>query len=155
MWGCFPSLGPAGFLQEIAFGRDLKQLVEKGSLGVAEHGGDLLRIPQVKGPLLALAVGVLGAVESAFGGGQIAQDIRDDLARRLGVELVAPGLIGISQRHDEECLIVEHFFEMGHQPDPVGGVTVQAEPNLVVNPTQAHRGQRAIDHIQGGGVPVR
>ncbi len=52
-------------------------------------------------------------------------------------------------------VVVEHLFEVGHQPTGVGGVSVEPAPELVADPPVGHLVEREANHRAGPRVAGR
>ncbi|MBE7492553.1 MAG: hypothetical protein HS108_12460 [Planctomycetes bacterium] len=57
---------------------------------------------------------------------QVAQAVFKDVAGDVGVALFAGDLPGIEVGLHQQCLVVEHFLEVGRQPLAISGVAVKA-----------------------------
>ena len=80
-------------------------------------------IPDVKAPLFALAVGVLGRGPGIFRQAhRRAEQVADRFFDHLAIARRASQLPGVGVDKDEQSVVVEHLFEMGDEPMPVGAV---------------------------------
>ncbi len=100
--------------------------------------------PRVKAPLFSFAVGVLGRGPRSFrqADGR-RQQVPDRLFDHLAVAGRARELPCVRVRNYEQRIVVEHFFEMGDEPVPVGAVPGKAAGEMVVDAARAHGVERA------------
>ena len=124
---------PRGLVEKVAVLLDPEGLDDEGRLGRVEDLPDLRFGPLVELPLLAFAVGILGAEEAASRGLQVPQHVGEDLSCRLGVERLARRLEGLQEGHGEHGLVVEHLLEVGQPPARIGGVAVKPVAELIVD----------------------
>ena len=102
--------------------------------------------PAVEFPLVAFAVGVLGGIESAVGMRHVAQDVGEDVARRVRVPDVAADEVGVQIKLRELGIIVEHLLEMRNEPVGVHGITREAAAELIADAASGHRLACVQDH---------
>ena len=112
------------------------------------HLRDLGRGPDVEAALLALRVGVLGAVEAAFGSGQVPQNVRHRLGHHLVPAVVTGGQGRMQVDADQPGLVVEHFLEVGNRPGGFGRVPGEAATQMVVDAAGGHGIERGHRHRQ-------
>ena len=124
------------------------------AFGRAEVLDQLRLIPEIEGPLLPLAVGVLGGIEAPCRSSEIAQHIGEDLAGELQEVWVAAALEGLEGGEGDKGLIVEHLFEVGDEPLCIDAVAVEAEAELVVDAAGRHRRQCLDDDAAQPGLAV-
>ena len=122
--------------------------VGPGQLGVCSQNLELPRRPDEEFALDAFLVGVLGAVEAAFGAQQLAFQIAQGGAGQTEEVLLGLGafrryLMRLQIRPGELGVVVEHLLEVGNQPAFVHAVAVKSAAELVVKAAQTH-------HAQGG-----
>ena len=89
-------------------------------------------------PLLALAVGVGGGVEAAFGMPHVAQHVVERLLDDAAEFRLARHLVGLEVEPRELRVVVEHLLEVRHEPTRVHGVAVKAASDLVVHAALRH-----------------
>ncbi len=130
----------------------VEHLDEQSSFVLTQDGPDLLCRPEIKRAFLALTVGVLSGVKTAFRRRHITQYIRGDLARCLGIQRFLRGLIGFGIEHQQQGLVIQHLLEMRYQPLSIGRIAMEAKTNVVVDPTTAHGPQGVFHHGQGLGL---
>ena len=114
----------------------------------AESANNLLGSPDEELAFHALAVGVLGRVESAVGVAHLAQDVVQNALSDLCVGRVPGGLVGVGVESGEKRVVVEHLLEVGDQPECVGGVPVKAAANLVVHASGGHLVEGQFEHLE-------
>ena len=88
---------------------------------------------------------------------QVPQHVVEDVARDIGVLRVAGDLVRLQIRNRELRLVVQHLFEVRHEPVFVHRVAVKSAAELIVHPALGHRAQRRQHHvpsffIAGGGA---
>ena len=98
----------------------------------------LLARPAIEFAFLAFAVGVFSGIESAFRMRHIAQHVADDVARDVGKPRVATGQIGVEIEVHQLRVVIEHFFEMRHEPLSIDRVTMEAAADLVMQTARGH-----------------
>ncbi len=125
--------GPDG---QLGFRR--RQLCADGSL-----------VPEVEGALGAFGVGVLTTIEPAFGVLQLSQQVIGGLNGDAGKEGATALAAGTAGGEHQQRLVVEHLFEMRHQPPAVDRVAVDAEADLVVDASETDGAQGFKSHVPG------
>jgi hypothetical protein len=118
--------------------------------GLGCYSLDLLTGPDVKGPLLAFGVGVLGGMEGAALVAQVVEHVIEGLGGDAAVERVGVSLEGVGVGPGELGVVVEHLLEVGHGPCLVHGVAGKAPSELVVDSPQSHLVE---GELQGVGHP--
>jgi hypothetical protein len=93
-----------------------------------------------------LAVGVLGGVKTAFRVGQITEDVVEDVAGQPAVAFVAGRPAGFEEVHRDLGLIIQHFFEMRHEPASIDRVAVEASADMVMHAAARHGAQGVGGH---------
>ncbi len=107
---------PAGLFPVVPRLRDAEDPGKPLPVLLPEDPEDLVLRPEVKLPLLALAVRVFRRVKPSGRIGHLTQDIRDHLPGGPG-ELLSPRReVGLRIRYDEKRLIVEHLLEVRDEP---------------------------------------
>ncbi len=104
--------------------------------------------PDEVAALLALGVGVLGAVEAAGLIEHLAGDVVEGLSRHAAVLARAGDLVGVQVDAGELGVVVEHLLEVRHEPALVGGVAVEPAAQLVVHPPAQHGVERHRRHLE-------
>ncbi len=99
--------------------------------------------PDVKLAFVAFAVGILRAVKAALGVGHLAQDKVAGFPRHAGKVGVARGLKGLDIAAGQQGVVVEHFFEMRHQPALVDRVAMKSAAEMIVDAAGGHLLERA------------
>jgi len=123
----------------------VKALEQSGAL--AEDRIDLGLGPDIELAFLMLAVGVEAAGEPSFLGQHFATDPFEGLLDPLQIKRAAGLLPHQGQQVDELGIVVEHLFEMGHEPPRIGRITGEAATQMVVDAALAHRVERLDDRV--------
>ena len=117
----------------------------------AEHRLELGRRPGEEVALLHLAVrsgtvGIGRRIETTRWRGHLACDVVEGLAHDLG-EVIATGhLPGLQIDDGEQCVVVEHLLEVGHQPARFGGIAMEAADQVIAHPARGHLLERQRCH---------
>ena len=119
-----------------------------------QKGGDLLRRQEIEFPLLAVAVGVLGAVKASLGCGHLPQDIGGGLFRNFQILRLFRHGVGPAVRHDEQSVVVQHFLKVGDQKTHICGVAAETIADVVKQTASVHLRQGVLRHFQAGAIPV-
>ncbi|MNI37500.1 hypothetical protein D3C73_915930 [compost metagenome] len=109
---------------------------------------DLLTGEDVELPFHPFGIGILRRVESPLRRSHITLHIRKDLLRDLRIERFPRDLVRFQISNSQQCVIVEHFLKMRHQPLPVRGITREPVAHMVVHAALVHRLQRLLYHTQ-------
>ncbi len=109
---------------------------------------DLLIGPDIELALDSFAVGVEGAGEAALRGDHVAQHPVGGLHGAAFEQWRAGLLPQLGQKFEELGVVVEHLFEVGHQPALIHRVSREAAAEMVVDATLAH----AIGGVEHGGA---
>ena len=118
---------------------------------------NLFRAPDIEGALafdgglgrIGGAVGIFGGVKGAAGIGHVAQHVVEDAPGHGGVLPVAGNLKSFQVRDGKLPLVVEHFFEMRHEPALVHGVAMEAAAELVMHAALGHLAEGLQHHFEG------
>ena len=134
---------------EIAARGDVEVGAKERAVVGAQQRQHFFRCPDEEFTLNPLTVRVLGAVEAAFGRGQLAQHVVQRLLNNLPQLRLAGDLPGVEIGARQLRVVVEHLLEVRHEPVGVGAVAVEAAAELVVDPAAGHLGQGV-----GDGLPL-
>ena len=118
----------------------------------AKDRRDFIRRPNEIFAFLTFAVGVGGREEAAVRAGHLSQYVVECFLGNAPVQASAGRLVGIQIQAGEQCVVVEHLLEVGHQPEGVGRVAVEAASDLVVDAAAGHLLQGELQHLQGAVV---
>ncbi len=99
---------------------------------------DLAGRPGEELALLALAIGILGGVETALRRGHLSRDVIQCLFGDTPVERVAGYEVGVQVQATEQSIVVQHLLEMRHEPFRVNRIAVEAATELVVDAAIGH-----------------
>ena len=117
----------------------------------AEQADHLPLGPDIKFSLHALAVGILRGGKSRTPVYLRRSHVADHPSHRLGgpvtIQCVRSICVGAGEKLQQLRVVVEHFFEMRHQPDIVGGIPRKTAAEMIVNATLRHAFQQ---HVGGG-----
>jgi hypothetical protein len=83
---------------------------------------------------------------------QLAQDPVADAGGDPAVLLPPGGVEGAGVETGELGVVVEHFLEVGQEPLRIGGVTVEAAADVVVDAAEGHRVEGGVDHGRKRGA---
>ncbi len=122
---------------------------EKAALLIAQDRLDFLRRPHEEPAFLALAVRVLGRVETAAGLHHLADHVRSRFRNDLAEQGISGGLEGLGIGPQEQRVVVEHLLEVGDQPFRVDGIAVESAAQVVVDAAVAHFRQGMDGHVEG------
>ena len=148
------ALGPARTVENvlsfpIAFRRDVVEAFEQAGT-LAEQSVDFGFQPDVKFPLLMLAVGIEAACEAAFPGHHLAADPSERLIDPLSIQRALRLLPNHGQQIDELGVVIEHLLEMRDEPARIGRVAGEPAAEMIVNAALGHRVERLHDRIAIG-----
>ena len=118
----------------------------------AQFAPDLVLTPDKEAPFLAFRIGVGCRIEAPRGVCHLAQDVVAGLPCHAGEVRAAGDLKRLGVGDDEQCVVVQHLFEMRYQPPCVGRVAMKATAKLIVETTSGHLFQREGRHVQRFGV---
>ena len=115
---------------------------------VVQQRADLIGGPDVKAPLLALAVRIQRCVVATFGRLHLPDD---PLSGSTGSRLKQwfcrrPPEVAVEAK--QGAVIVEHLFEVWDHPRVIGRIAVETAAELVVDSAQSHSGQGMIHNKQ-------
>jgi hypothetical protein len=114
----------------------------------AQEFDDFVQRPDVEFALDALAVGVGGRVVGAVRLLHFADDVVEGFTRYARVLGLARGLICFEVHARELSIVVQHFFEVRHQPAVVGRIASEAASEVVVHAPVLHTVEGAGDHLE-------
>ena len=142
---------PCRLVQEIALGVRPPHLAHEHRVLGPDDRLDLGLGPDVEGALLALprgvqGVGVLGGVEGAGRGAEVAEDVVEGRLGRLAEVGGAGGLDRLGAGEHVERLVIEHLLEVRKEPHPVRAVAVEPAPEVVPDAAAADRAERGDGH---------
>src|SRR5690349_4522056 len=103
-----------------------------------EQLGKLFARPAVEFAFVALAIGILGGIETAFRMSHVTAHIIKNIPRDVRVLRVPAEDIRIEVQLGQLRVIVEHFFEMGYQPLRIDRVTGKTAAQFIVNAPCCH-----------------
>ena len=109
---------------------------------------DLGLAPDKELPFLALAVCILRGVEATFGGGHFPEHPVESLTDDLAVPWFSGCLVRLEVTGDQQRVVVEHFFEVRHQPDGVGRVAMESAAELIVESSAGHAVEREAGEFE-------
>ena len=113
---------------------------------------DFLLGPHIELAFHPFAVRIFGAEESSFCRSHVPVDILQKIVGKISKLFLAGDLIGFDQGGGEQGVVIEHFFEMWHQPFVIRAVTGKASSDLVINSPELHGLERVFRHRQAVGV---
>jgi len=85
----------------------------------------------IKAPLSPGAVGILGSGEAPRGQAQLLTHIGCHAEGHLPVELFLGESVCFAVGQHQQGIVIEHFFKVGDEELPVGGVAGEAAPHMV------------------------
>lgn len=103
-----------------------------------EEGSEFSPGPTIEFAFVALAIGVFGREEPAFGVGHVAKDIMEDIVGDEGEGMLPAGQVCFEVKLDELGVVVEHFFEVRDQPGGVDGIACEAAAEVIVDSAGVH-----------------
>ena len=127
--------------------------LEIGSVG-AEQTVDFLLRPGVEPAFLALAVGVDRAGEAAVGRRHLAQHPGHRLLDSPLEQPIAGFLPDLGQEVEQQRIVVQHFFEVRHEPARVRRVAGEAASEVIVDAALAHVPGSQHDRVLELGAPT-
>ena len=104
----------------------------------SEQCRELAGIPHVVASFVAFAVRVERREEATVRRRHLACDPANGLARDAFDLVGARGLPEIGAETHEECVVVEHLLEVGHEPLGVHAVARESSAHLIVDPAARH-----------------
>ena len=111
--------------------RNAKSPAKGLPLFLADNCGDFLRGKDIIFAFHAVAVRILPTAKAALWVCQLREDIIQRTADHLPA-VIPMGLIPCLRISKcQQCIIVEHLLEMGHQPLPVGGISGESAAHMV------------------------
>src|SRR5579883_435514 len=114
---------------------------------LAKETVDLRLGPDVELAFLMFAVGIEAAGEVAFGRQHLACDPIDRLGDTHGVETAVGLLPDERQKIHELGIVVEHLFEMRHEPARVDAVTRIAAADVIIDAALRDMIERELDRM--------
>src|SRR5450756_196809 len=115
---------PCAFIAKIAADIRIKRPASKIGILLCERTFNLVLAPKVKLALLTLAIGIYCRIERALRRGHLLSDKRKDFLRDSFIHFITSSLKRLDISEPEECLVIQHLLEMGHQPPRVGRIAV-------------------------------
>ncbi len=100
--------------------------------------GKLFPGPAIEFSFLAFAVGVFGGKKSAVRMRHVPQDVIQNVADNFRVPRVAADCKSVEVKLRELRVIIEHFFEMGHEPFSIYGIARKAAAELIMDAARRH-----------------
>ena len=131
----------------VALGSHPVGCLELGCLA-AQRVVNLPLRPDVRRALFAVRVRVEARDESTVGRRHLAPHEAERLLNNLSVASVARELPSVGVRPCQQRVVVEHLFEVRHQPMLVGRITGEAATKLVVDAAGGHRVEAPPGHRQ-------
>ena len=113
--------------------------------------------PEEEAALLAFAVGVLGGVEAALGGEQLALEVVEDGAGEFGVACRAGLAVQLQVQSWQQSVVVQHLFEVRHEPAEVRAVASEAAAEVIEDAAGGHlvRGEGGqLEGLDAAGAVV-
>ena len=123
---------------EIAFKAHAERGSGEISLILAQRVFQLGLRPHIKDAFLALAIGIARGIKSALRRRHVVQHIIQRAPRTGGEIFLSRQTVCAHQRLGYQRLVVEHLFEMRHQPFLVHRIAVKAAPGLVLDAAVEH-----------------
>ena len=119
-----------------------------GGLAFAQRAPNLVFRPDEESSLLAFGVGIGGGIESAGFIGHLTQNVVTGFSRNPG-EIGARGDLECFQiGPDQQRIVVEHLFEVGHEPPRIGRVAMKSAADLIVQSSPRHLLQGHGGHLE-------
>ena len=131
------------------------EMTAKGfTLLLAQKIFHLIRGEEIEFSLLPVTVGILRAVKTAFRVCHLPKNIGDGFLGDLQIQALFCHRVGLAVTHDQQRVIVQHFFKMGDQKLRVGGVAEKAEAQMVKQSSPVHLQESLLCHLQAGRVAM-
>ena len=105
-----------------------------------KNTANFLRCKEVIGALFTVAVGILSTVKAAFWIFQFSQHVGGGFICYSQIKGRFCLIVTLAVRHEQQGIVIEHFFKMGNKPLIVGCVSAEAAANVVKNAAQIHLG---------------
>src|SRR5689334_7513539 len=118
--------------------RDVIHFAKHPAAIFAQNRRNLLRLPNVELSFLSFAAGIFSAVKSAGLVRHPAEDVIASLARDAAEEGIRSGLIRFEISIGQQRVVVEHLFEMWHEPALVNAVARKPAGEMIVDAAAGH-----------------
>ncbi len=139
---------------KIPFPGDIEILIEFPPGRSPQQRGQLLIGKHIIFPFHPLAVRILGGVKATIGIRHFPLDVLGGFPCHLTVDLLPCHGKRLGVGHQEQRIVIEHFFKMGHQEIIVCRVPGKPAANMVKQPAPVHLYQCPFRHFKGAPVPV-
>ena len=137
---------------EVAARRNPEESGEHRPLFAAQRFLDFVQRPDEELALYALAVGVGSGVEPAGRPGHFPQDVIQRFFGDAAVQRPPAGQPGVEVQPGQQSVVVEHLFEVRHQPVGVHRIAVEPAAKLVIDAAPGHLFQREMQHFHSARV---
>ena len=119
---------------------------------IRQDTDEFVATPYIEVSLVAVTtvverVGVFSTKETTVTMGEITQYIFNGFARNLFPSFIAEQHSCMHVDAGKQCLVVEHFFEVGDEPHFIHAVSREAATNVVVHAATGHGIKRCSDDI--------
>ena len=146
-------MGKAFPLEITGFGN--AEMAAKGfTLLLAQKIYHLTRGEEIEFSLLPVTVGILRAVKTAFRVCHLPKNIGGGFLGDLQIQALFSRRVGLAVTHDQQRIIIQHFFKMGDQEPRVGGIAEKAEAQMVKQSSPVHLQESPLCHLQTGRVAM-